>query len=299
MKTLNSYTKRMQPLNDEKIFHARKKGELLKNGKGFRLIDLFSGVGGLTLGFTKDYGHNFKTVWANDIDPYATESYNLNFGNHCVVGDIIEILKDPKTKIPKADVVMGGPPCQGFSLLNKKRNKDPRKQLWHPFLEVVGLSRAQVFVMENVPQLLGSLEHRKIIKAAEALGFKTVWAKLCCADYGVPQKRWRAFILGCRFADPREVFPPKKTHYPKNNGSSHNLFQAHEYIQGGTPWLTVKDAIGNLPDPLGTKIREASPPLDLHFGRSPTPKSLRRYKIIPNRLLKKSQTDGLNCKMTA
>ncbi len=189
----------------------------------FRLIDLFCGAGGLTLGFTEAFGHCFQSVWANDSDPDAAATYNANFGDHslfgerCVVGDIERLAADPTVYIPKADVVIGGPPCQGFSLLNRERARDSRKQLWRPFLAVVERSEAQVFVMENVPQLLGSPEQEQILRAAEQMGFRLAWDKLCAADYGVPQLRWRAFIIGSRHSDPAMVFPPPKTHFPPNS----------------------------------------------------------------------------------
>ena len=270
-------------VDDEDVYLARQRGELLKKRKRYRLIDLFSGAGGLTLGFTETFGHPFKPIWANDFNRYAADTYNHNFGNHCVVGDINDLLNADDVEIPQADVVIGGPPCQGFSLLNKKREGDPRKQLWRPFLDIVRLSGAGVFVMENVPQLLGSFEHGEIIGKAEEMGFKLAWAKLCAADYGVPQTRWRAFIIGCDFADPAEVFPPKKTHYnPNGNGNSSSLFPcANGFIKDPQPWRTVRDAIGDLPSPEGTEIRNEPPPLDLHFGRSPTEKSIKRYKAIP------------------
>jgi DNA (cytosine-5)-methyltransferase 1 len=115
----------------------------MKTNESFRLIDLFCGAGGLTLGFTKSFGQDFNIVWANDNNDYAVATYNTNFGNHCVPGDITELLNNKKTAIPQADVVIGGPPCQGFSLLNKKRKRDSRKQLWRPFLDVVRLSGAR------------------------------------------------------------------------------------------------------------------------------------------------------------
>lgn len=263
--------------DSESVYFARLKGKLLKKSQRFRLIDLFSGAGGMTLGFTRQFGHTFKPVWANDMDEYAAATYNLNFGNHCHVGDIGDILKN--SAIPTADVVIGGPPCQGFSLLNRNRQTDIRKQLWRPFLEIVKLSGSQIFVMENVPQLLGSFEHGEIIGAAEELGFKLAWAKLCAADFGVPQTRWRAFIIGCRFADPSMVLPPKKTHRnPNGNGGFHPV--NGEYIAEPLLWNTVRNAIGDLPSPKETAIREVPPPLDLHFGRSPTPMSLKRYKVV-------------------
>ena len=250
----------------------------------YRLIDLFCGAGGLSLGFSSIMGHNFEPVWANDFNQYAADTYNENYNNHCVVGDIIDLLDDPKIKIPSADVVIGGPPCQGFSLLNRNRDGDVRRSLWRPFMEVVKRSGAEVFVMENVPQLLDSDEYKAIAQFAAKLGFSTLAkAKLCAADYGVPQVRYRAFILGCKFADPNEFFPPLKTHYNPATVSLASIKPEDGYVQNPLPWRTVRDAIEDLPKPVGTEIRrDVKPPLDLHFGRTPTEVSLRRYKAIPD-----------------
>src|SRR3989338_5319195 len=204
--------------DDEAIYTDRNKGLLVRETPiQYRLIDLFSGAGGLTLGFTKTFGQVFTPVWANDFNEYAAKTYNANFGNHCIVGDILEIVKKKINEIPKADVVIGGPPCQGFSLLNKNRRNDLRKQLWRPYLNVVAHCGAEIFVMENVPQLLGSQEFEEIAAKARSLGFKLAAGKLCAADYGVPQTRWRAFIIGCKFTDPKLFFPPKKTHQKPAN----------------------------------------------------------------------------------
>ena len=154
---------------EEKVYQARGDGVLGRRRKRFRLIDVFAGAGGMTLGFSKMSGHAFDSVWANDFDDACVRTYRTNFGDHCVSGDIVDLLNDPTTEIPPADVVIGGPPCQGFSLLNKNREGDPRKQLWRPFLDIVDRSGAKVFVMENVPQLLGSFEHGEIMGMAEAL----------------------------------------------------------------------------------------------------------------------------------
>src|SRR3712207_2026800 len=79
----------------------------------YRLIDLFCGCGGLTWGFLKSHAPLFRAVWANDFNAYAAKTYNFNFGNHCVHGDIVDLLAGGGTLIPQADVVVGGPPCQG------------------------------------------------------------------------------------------------------------------------------------------------------------------------------------------
>ncbi|MFH0823223.1 MAG: DNA cytosine methyltransferase, partial [Pseudomonadota bacterium] len=248
--------------------------------KTVRLIDAFSGCGGMTLGFVRLSHGVFDPVWANDMDRYAVDSYNANFGDHCVVGDIVDLLVDQSLEIPSADLVIGGPPCQGFSLLNKDRADDPRKHLWKPFLEIVRRSGAKAFVMENVPQLLGSPEHKALLKETEDMGFKTAWSKLCAADYGVPQTRFRAFIVGCSFDDPIEYFPPRKTHFNPSNGYS-KIPLSLECVEDPAPWVDVRAAIGDLPSPHGIEIRDEPAPFNLHFGRTPTAMSMARYRAIP------------------
>ena len=250
--------------------------------ESLRLIDLFSGAGGLSVGFDRLSDFQFEPIWANDFNVYAVNTYNENFGNRCVGGDIVSILDDSRIGIPSADLVIGGPPCQGFSLLNKQRADDPRKKLWIPFMEVLDRSGARIFIMENVPQLIGSLEHEEIESWAKERGF-TVWSGLLtAADYGVPQTRKRAFIIGSKDIDPKKFFPPLRTHYdPARIPNQVSLFDG-AYTATAVPWRTVRDAISDLPTPEGTEIRDEKPPLDLHFGRNPTAKSIARYKAIPN-----------------
>lgn len=251
----------------------------------FRLIDLFSGAGGMTLGFTNLRDANgeaiFQPVWANDYNEDAVDTYNTNFGEHCLHGDIIDLLDDSSLQTPEADIVIGGPPCQGFSLLNKDREIDPRKQLWRPYMDIVEQSGANVFVMENVRQLLNSAEIHEIKGVAQQLGFEVASAVLCAADYGVPQERYRAFVVGVKQGpSPEKAFPPKKTHYnPKKSDKDSFLFDEH--VEDPLPWKTVHDAIGDLPEPVGTKIRDEPGPFDLHFGRNPTAKSEKRYRAVP------------------
>lgn len=269
---------------EERSYRMRCSGALLKeNPQRYRLIDLFSGAGGLSLGFSESFGQPFQSVWANDCNQFCVDTYNENFGPHCIGGDLAEILNDDQIRIPQADIVIGGPPCQGFSLLNKKRASDSRKALWQPFMEVVRLSGASVFVMENVPQLLGTEEHRAIIKKAESFGFKVYQKKLTATDYGVPQNRTRAFIIGCNFVDPSLLFPPRKTHCNPAKKSNQLVlpFEQQEFLSTPHYWKTVRDAIGELPPPEGTEIRATVPPLDLHFGRNPTEISRKRYRAIP------------------
>lgn len=234
---------------------------------GYRLIDLFSGAGGMTLGFTdRRFCGGFESVLSIDNDPAAVRTHALNFPGRSVCANIEEWLSTQE--VPQADVVIGGPPCQGFSLLNKKREGDARRALWMPFLEIADRSGARVFVMENVAELYRSPERQQIEAQAGAHGFMTQAAIVNTADYGAPQTRKRTIILGWRQAHNLPYFPPLPSHADPNTKS--NLPR----------WRTVRDAICDLPEPKGTEVGH-SPPLDLHFGRTPTAHSVARYKAVP------------------
>lgn len=236
----------------------------------YRLIDLFSGAGGFTWGFVQT--GRVEPIFANDFNEWAVRTYNANFGAHCVAGDIDELLDASPARIPKADIVIGGPPCQGFSLLNKNKACDQRKQLWRAYMDVVRRSKPAAWVMENVPELLKSDEFVKIVREAGELGYSYAASVLNAADFGVPQRRRRAFIVAVRNGQPKL---PQSTH--RSTAQVGDMF-------GRTllPWRTVRDAIGDLPKPMGTEIRrDVDPPLDLHFGRNPTAKSMERYRCVP------------------
>lgn len=236
----------------------------------YQLLDLFSGCGGMTLGFSDSrFCGGFESIFAVDNDKAAADSYRENFGNH-IICENIDIFASNDIPIPKADIVIGGPPCQGFSLLNKTRDGDARRALWQPYMDIVERSDAYVFVIENVQGLFNSPEHHAIIQKAAELGFLTTAARLNAADYGVPQTRIRTFIFGWKkFLAASVPYPPAPTHAQRPEES------------GLLPWRTTRDAIKDLPAPVGTEIRDVASPLNLHFGRTPTAKSLLRYKAVP------------------
>jgi DNA (cytosine-5)-methyltransferase 1 len=236
----------------------------------YRLIDLFSGAGGMTLGFVDSrYCGKFECVLAVDNDAASIKTHSVNFAGRTVLGNIEEWLKT-SPNVPAADVVIGGPPCQGFSLLNRNRKGDERRALWEPYLDVVQLSGARIFVMENVAELFKSKEIDQIRRKAKKFGFNTEAAILNTANYGSPQSRKRTIILGWKEElKITPTFPPAPTHGAPGN-------------EDGLPaWRTVRDAIGNLQPPIGTDIRKIRAPYNLHFGRSPTSISLERYKAVP------------------
>jgi DNA (cytosine-5)-methyltransferase 1 len=266
----------------------------------YRLIDLFAGCGGMTLGFVWDnlFGPGldptplcrpsselpaspFRVVLANDFDEAALATYVANFdpaGGHAMSGSVEDLLKEKEGPIPKADVIIGGPPCQGFSLLNKQRDGDERRSLWWHFMEVAERSEAKVLVMENVPQLIGSVEFQRMLMRLRELGFNHYMAHvLCAANYGVPQTRHRAIIMASRVGP---IALPLPTHLEGDrllelNGDRLS-WPALER------WTDVRSAIADLPEPIGTEIRDdASPTERLHFGRQPTSISRQRYQAVP------------------
>jgi len=243
----------------------------------YKLIDLFCGAGGMTLGFVDDrYCGLFESIFAIDNDEAAVKTYNANFSenDHCVHGNIEDWLR--LGSVPKADIVIGGPPCQGFSLLNKNRDGDSRRALWEPYMDIVKRSGASIFVMENVPGLLKSPEFLDIIERAHKMGFNMLQpAVLNTADYGVPQTRKRAIAIGIKKSaftrSSLPEFPPAPSHRSPDVTSDLPL------------WRTVKEFIDDLPRrPKGVEVRGDEPaPLNLHFGRKPTDVSKERYKAVP------------------
>lgn len=244
----------------------------------YKIIDLFCGCGGLTQGFWKT--GRFEIVFANDDDKAAIQSYRMNFDKnalHSECRDIIDLVENSPELIPQADIIIGGPPCQGFSLLNRNRVGDKRRELWRYYMEVVRLSCAQMVVMENVPQLLNSKEFVQILDELKTQGFQSIIGHLLnAANYGVPETRKRTILLASKKGTvclpfPRNLEPKRLSQIKKLHG-----------FQTPKPWRTVADVIGNLPIPQGTEIRgHEPPPLNLHFGRNPTPTSLERYHAVP------------------
>lgn len=177
------------------------------------VVSLFSGCGGLDLGFIQA---GYDVIWANDFLKEAVDTYKHNIGNHIIYGDITKI---ESKKIPNNfDVLLGGFPCQGFSIANKKRSmEDDRNFLYKEMLRIVKDKKPKVFLAENVKGLL-SMHKGQIIemikKDFEEIGYKVDYKLLNSADYGVPQQRERVVIIGNRIK--RENVFPKQTHKGKH-----------------------------------------------------------------------------------
>ena len=132
------------------------------------VVSLFSGAGGLDLGFKLA---GFELLWANDIDSDAVETYRENIGDHILLGDVSDISVD---EIPECDVLIGGFPCQGFSQANThKVEHDERNQLYRQYLRVLEAKRPKIFVAENVRGIL-SLEGG-VGYQENSFGFRSSW----------------------------------------------------------------------------------------------------------------------------
>ncbi|WP_288686312.1 DNA cytosine methyltransferase [uncultured Catenibacterium sp.] len=179
-----------------------------------RVIDLFAGVGGLSLGFEKK---GFDVVLANEYDASIATSYIANHKNtKMIVGDITSLdLEDTFGKLAGTiDVVIGGPPCQGFSQKGQRKTiHDERNFLFKYYVSVVELVNPKYFVMENVPNLLtaeGGYFRHEIEELFNKLGYSLEYGVLNASDYGVPQNRRRAIIIGKLDGDAPKLPVPKR-----------------------------------------------------------------------------------------
>ena len=212
------------------------------------VISLFAGAGGMDLGF-KQAGYDI--IWSNEFDPVSASTYKNNIGDHVVVGDIQKV---PNRAIPKnADVVIGGFPCQGFSIANNNRKrtgmKDERNHLYKEMLRVIRHVKPKFFIAENVKGILniqgGHVMEEIIMPDFRKLGYEVDYKLLNAADYGVPQQRERVFIIGSRTDVNRSKFYPKQTHADFNKISNGQL-KLQLDKRKLKKYVTVKDTIGHL-----------------------------------------------------
>ena len=193
-------------------------------------IDLFAGAGGLSIAL-RDAG--FDLVLANEIMPVYAATHRWNFPEvPLLVEDINLVTKEDLDKYVQGrniDLIVGGPPCQGFSIFGKRRfvntrdynpHDDPRNSLVFQYIRVVGEVRPKFFFMENVKgftNLDKGLFVEEVKNAFRSLGYKNIWCEIvCAADYGVPQERYRMFMIGNRLGI--EFTKPDQTHFPIGSG---------------------------------------------------------------------------------
>ena len=211
----------------------------------YKILSLFSGCGGLDLGFQGGFRflknkfpeNNFQVIWANDIDKSACLTYRKYFDHPIICGDIRNILKNKHANLfdepipSKVDIVLGGFPCQDFSHAGKRRGFDSKRgTLYQAMSDVILKTKPMLFLAENVKGLLtmnngGAI--RQIVTDFQNLGYYVSYKLLLTADFGVPQKRERVVIIGTR----KDLLPK---------------YDFELLTSLNKKWLTLETAIGDL-----------------------------------------------------
>lgn len=204
------------------------------NNKKFTCLDLFSGAGGLSRGF---YDAGYNVVLGVDFDEAALKTFKENHGSaeamkldlfdHKNIDVIIEFLSKKNIKL---DVLVGGPPCQGFSIAGPRDMNDKRNSLYLAMVELADRVKPQAVVLENVPGMLqinGGIGAKRIIEDFAKIGYKMTPKLLYAPDYGIPQIRKRVFFVGLRDSDENFEFP--------------------EAVVDKNHYVTCEDAISDLP----------------------------------------------------
>jgi len=241
------------------------------------MIDLFAGCGGMTCGFVAE---GFTPTLAVEWDLHAAATYAANHGEeHTLWRDIGTVRA---SEIPRADIVIGGPPCQGFSNLGSKDVNDPRNKLWREYLRVVRQADPMVFVIENVDRFMRTPEFDLLLAEADhgsLSRYHLQFGHLNAADYGVAQRRIRTIVIGSRIG---AIPLPPPTH--ARNPTTRDLKK----------WRGTRTRIGKVPETpasrhlpdstvefFGERVPGVFKGLEIHLGRTPTPLSLERYDHVP------------------
>ncbi len=231
----------------------------------FKCLDLFAGCGGLTIGLAHA---GIQVRWANEIDAHAAETYRQSHPGCTVfeedVNHLYLRLLDRDRDLPspgEVDLIAGGPPCQGFSGYNRHRyTEDPRNSLVESFLDVVAHLKPRYVLMENVPGML-SLDKGRVptllLTALESLGYQARLGILQAGNYGVPQNRWRVFIVAATTGLELPAFPLPIYAFPRTTIFGATAFRANvvkppdagsDLFWQPKPHVTVGDAMFDLPE---------------------------------------------------
>lgn len=220
-------------------------------------LDLFAGAGGITEGFRQA---GFECVYGNDLAQWAVETFALNHPSATASCAPIESLDAARVRkslglaTGELTALVGGPPCQGFSINAPERfMEDPRNSLFTHYMRFLDEFRPQTFLFENVPGMLSMADgaiFRKIMDELHRHGYRAKARILFAAHYGVPQERWRLIILGSRLGEaPSHPLPTHGVSRRANfRGGKDMIFRlTDDGIASLLPPITVQEAIGDLP----------------------------------------------------
>ena len=216
----------------------------------YYIVDLFSGAGGITEGFSKQ--GQYKCVFANDFDLNAKETFIYNHPDvPYILKDIKELsgeeIKETiKDQCPSVDIITGGPPCQGFSLAGQRLTDDPRNTLFREYIRIANALQPKVIFFENVYGIL-SMQKGDVLKAIIAefneIGYHCEYKIVNAADYGVPQTRLRFALIGVKKGYNVKISFPAPTHKrPEDENGQIFIFDNQL-----TPYITVEQALLDLP----------------------------------------------------
>jgi DNA (cytosine-5)-methyltransferase 1 len=250
----------------------------------FNVIDLFSGCGGLSYGFGMA---NYSVLLGIDIDDISIQTLKLNHPKASVItGDIAKISSKQivkKINNVNVDVIVGGPPCQGFSLSGPRNLKDPRNKLFMSFVRIVNDLQPKAFVIENVPGLVGLYGGQikdEIINQFSKMGYSVNYKILIAADYGVPQVRRRVFFVGLR--SKTKIFEfPEPSHMKDQHITTRMAISdlpSLEQDLGKTPCLYKNN--GRLTN-YQKVFRNGSRYLHNHIGTAHTEKTKHIISLVP------------------
>lgn len=229
---LNNASTYVDEVHSPKIAYETKKQK--PNTKKIRMISMFSGCGGMDLGFKGGFSvfnrfypeHPIDIIWANDYNEAACRTYSRNIGYEIKCGDVWSFLD---TMPDSTDILVGGFPCQDISVNGKRAGVNGKKSgLYRAMVDAIKKTNPKVFVAENVKGLLMKYNEdslKQVLRDFSDLGYKVSYKLYRVADYGVPQTRERVIIVGIN--DGKQFFPPKPERSPGN-------------------WMTAKEAIHDL-----------------------------------------------------
>ncbi len=240
-----------------------------------RVLDLFAGAGGITAGF-HEASERFTVTRAVELDTAAAATFAASFGEDVIYrGGIETWLKEGE--VPHVDVVVGGPPCQGFSMLGKRDASDSRNYLWQEYAATILRAQPSYFVVENVAAFAKSQQFRDFNDATSSDGilrdYTFEWTILNAADFGAFQARKRAILIGRR-RDLPAIGLPEPTHVGRHRAVAEAFRNIPREVQGTTLPARTKTFFGR-------DLPGVFRPFELHVGRDYTALSRERFAAIP------------------